>query len=165
MKDLKWMTKECIDMLKELGIPCGNVINVKANTRAKKRYGQCKRLKSGNYVINISHVLLKDEVPDVITKGTIIHELLHTAAFYDGHTGMWKRYADIVNKKYPEYNIKRVADVKETGIKIANDDDYKYIIKCEKCGREVRFMRMCKKVENPEMYIHKNCGGKFKRHK
>lgn len=78
MKDLKLLVYECIAELNSIGIDCGKIRNIEMNARAKSRWGQCNTVKSGVFDIEISSRLLDDSVEDVITKNTIIHELLHT---------------------------------------------------------------------------------------
>ena len=48
MKDLEKIISECISELKAIGIVCPE-ISYSVNTRAKKRWGQCKRLENGDY--------------------------------------------------------------------------------------------------------------------
>ena len=43
MKDLKMVANECMSMLENVGIEYGNITKWEINTRAIKRWGQCKK--------------------------------------------------------------------------------------------------------------------------
>ena len=109
MKDLMSLVEICKADLDSLGIKYGRVSNWTVNTRAKCRLGQCRKITAGLFDINISEALLKEDVDDQITLNTIMHELLHTVPGCFTHKGKWKLYADYVNKKLPQYTIKRVS--------------------------------------------------------
>lgn len=87
MKDLEKLVEECKKDLDEIGIPYRTVRNWLINTRAKCRWGQCRRVSTDIFDISISHRLLQDDVLDVAAKTTIIHELLHTVDGCSGHKG------------------------------------------------------------------------------
>lgn len=165
MKNLMKLVNESKAVLDSLNIPYDKNLIFKLNGRAKKMWGQYRFSPSGRCSIEISTRLLDENVSDIATKNTIIHELIHSAAPFDGHKGKWKAYANIVNRNYPEYKIKRTTSSEEKGIANQEIKMAKYIIKCEKCGYEIGYSRMCKTVQSPERYIHKNCGGTFKRYK
>ena len=78
MKDLLKLAAECMAQLNALGIDCGKV-TFTVNTRAKKRWGQCRVVGAGSYEISISERLLHDDVDDMAAKNTIMHELAHAA--------------------------------------------------------------------------------------
>lgn len=94
MKDFNLLVNECIAELDSIGIVCGKIRNIEINTRAKCRWGLCRTVKSGVFDIEISSRLLEDNVEDIVTKNTIIHELLHTVRGCHGHTGKWKVLAE-----------------------------------------------------------------------
>lgn len=88
MKDLLKLTAECMAQLNALGIDCGKV-TFTVNTRAKKRWGQCRVVGAGSYEISISERLLHDDVDDMAAKNTIMHELAHAAdGCRSGHRGV-----------------------------------------------------------------------------
>lgn len=151
MRDLQKYAIECMEELDNIGIEYGNVIDITVNTRAKKRWGQCKALGNGNFSINISAFLL-DESTDVEgLKNTIIHELLHTCKGCLNHGTEWKRLASIVNRAYG-YNIKRTSSAEEKGCTCVPDNtkvrSIKHKLVCNKCGhvfiryRDSKFTRM-----------------------
>ena len=47
--------------------------------------------------------------------------------------------------------------------KISGKDDYKYLIVCTQCGREVRKNRKSSIVDYPQLWRCGICGGTFKR--
>ena len=137
MKDLMNLVAICKEDLDSLGIKYGRVSNWTINTRAKCRLGQCRKIAGDLFDISISSMLLVDEVEDRVTLNTIMHELLHTVPGCLNHNGRWKVYAEFVNKKLPQYNIKRVAKESETGIVVERKPPvYKYILRCTKCGQK-----------------------------
>lgn len=164
MKDLMKLVKECEEELKPLGIKLGTVTEWSINTRAKRRWGQCKRISEGVFTINISERLLHENIDDVKTKETIIHELLHTVPDSYGHKGQWKILAQKVSKELPHYTIKRTTSSKEKGIEEEPEKraaNYKLV--CKKCGAVLTRTRKSRVVKYPDKYRCKKCGGRFKR--
>lgn len=156
MKNLNMLFEESVAELNAIGIIPGNVSSLVVNTRAKKRWGYCRKLPDGRYEIQISDRLLFDDVDDTSTKNTIIHELLHTVEGCLCHTGKWKKLAERVNRAYSQYNIKRTSTAEEKGI----DEKpiiptYKYTVKCPQCGTVYRRIKKTKLVKYPERY---RCG-------
>lgn len=147
----------------ELNIPVPDNIsnNVTVNPRPKKRYGCCRKI-NGRFQIEISEFLLKCD-PDKV-RGVIAHEVLHTCRDCYNHGNKWKEYAERMNERYG-YNIKRISTNEEMGISPQESDDnnaskIKYIIKCQRCGREYprqRFTCVMKKINAYRC----SCGGKL----
>lgn len=164
MKDLMILVEICKSDLDSLGIKYGRVSNWTVNTRAKCRLGQCRKIAAGLFDINISEALLKEDVDDQITINTIMHELLHTVPGCFTHKGKWKLYADYVNKKLPQYTIKRVSKESEVDITIDRKQPvFKYILRCTKCGQEVKRQKETKVITNYKRYRCGNCGGRLER--
>jgi len=162
MRDLLKYGAMCMDMLDDLNIPYGNVLEIVINTRAGKRWGQCKKISSG-YSININADLLREENDEAGLINTLLHELLHTCPNCMNHGECWKRYAAMINRRYG-YDVKRTSSAEEKGVVIRNvgrKEEYKYFCKCEKCGYVWRYKRMCETVRNPGKYQHHGCGGKL----
>lgn len=154
----------CKSDLDSLGIKYGRVSNWTVNTRAKCRLGQCRKIAAGLFDINISEALLKEDVDDQITLNTIMHELLHTVPGCFTHKGKWKLYADYVNKKLTQYTIKRVSKESEVNITIDRKQPvYKYILRCTKCGQEVKRKKETKVITYYKRYRCGNCGGRLER--
>ena len=164
MKDLISLVEICKSDLDSLGIKYGKVSNWTVNTRAKCRLGQCRIITSSLFDINISEALLKEDVDNQITLNTIMYELLHTVPGCFTHKGKWKLYADYVNKKLPQYTIKRVSKESEVNITIDRKQPvYKYILRCSKCGQEVKRQKETKVITNHKRYRCGDCGGRLER--
>ena len=159
MKDLKRLAAECERDLRSIGIVPGKVVGWQINTRAKRRWGQCKKLPDGTFTISIAASLMEDSVCDQATKNTVMHELLHTVQGCHGHTGKWKMLADTINRRLPSYTIKRTTEYGEKGIA---KPPSKYVIQCTKCGKEYGRERMSPVVKNYTKY-RCSCGGTFRR--
>lgn len=161
MRNLNVIAKECMKMLDDIGVKYGNVTEFTINTRAHRRWGQCKRVANG-YSINISATLL-DESNDVNgLKNTILHELLHTCDGCMNHGTKWKTLASKVNNAYG-YNIKRCSDANEKGVENDTRVVYKYEIQCQECGHSYKREKMSKAIQHPEKYRCGQCHGKLKR--
>lgn len=165
MKNLDVLVSECENDLSSIGITFGTVRNWTINTRAKKRWGQCKKISSDVFDINISYRLLDDNVSDQAAKNTIMHELLHTVKGCYGHKGLWKTLADKVNKLLPQYTIKRTTSSSEKGvaeISSYNPMPYRYTIECLSCGKISYRKKKSRVIEYPSSYRCGCCGGKLK---
>jgi hypothetical protein len=163
MKDLQILANECMDELNALDIPYNKNIKFEINSRAKCRWGQCRKTYD-YYIISISDRLLNDSVDDVATKTTILHELLHTTPNGMTHKGEWKIYADAVNHYYG-YNIKRCTSADEKGvesIRVERKHHITYVCQCDKCGLIIEKHKMSNFIRFPNHYGHKNCNGRFK---
>ena len=114
------------------------------NTRAIKRYGQCKKLADHFFEISINKAFARVcDIRDV--KNTIVHEILHSLPNGMTHKGAWKRYANTVNYKLPHYHITRTNSYE--GYAEAKPDA-KYVMYCPDCGRE------WKRYKKTEMITH-----------
>lgn len=163
MKDLIKIIDKCKLQLDSIGIKYGNVRNVTVNTRAKCRWGECKKIASSVFDINISNVLLDDDVDEQILMNTVMHELLHTVPGCLKHTGKWKTLADFVNKQLPFYNIKRTMSYDEAGISHnLKEPVYRYFLQCENCGIVIKRQRKSRVISEYKKYRCSKCGGKLK---
>lgn len=158
MKDLKMVANECMSMLDEIGIEYGNVTSWEINTRAIKRWGQCRK-RNGNYTISIASKLLEDSVDIKALETTVLHELLHTVNGCMNHGYNWQNVANKVNSRYG-YNIKRTTSNEEKGIERT---PYTYMVKCKDCGREIGRYKMSNVIQRPQNYRCGSCGGKLER--
>ncbi len=162
MKDLTKYVEECQHDLDLLRIPYGTVRRWEINTRAKTRWGQCKRVSKGVFDISISARLLEDDVDNQAVKDTIAHELLHTVSGAYDHQAKWKALARQVNTKIPGYNIKRTTSYEEKGIAASpKQRNYRYVLQCEKCGHTTYRERESKLVKNPGNYRFALCDGRI----
>lgn len=147
MKDLMKLVAICQAELDGIGIKYGRVRNWSVNTRAKCRLRQCVKVAPGVFDINISAMVLDDEVDDQIAKDTMVHELLHTIPGCLTHKGKWRLHAEYANKILPQYSIKRAFKGEEGALKIERKKPvYKYILRCIKCGAEIRRQKETKVV-------------------
>ena len=161
MRDLNKVAKECMKELDAIGIKYGAITEFVVNTRAKKRWGQCRRV-PGGFSINISIRLLDESVPIDGLKNTIIHELLHSCKNCQNHGEMWKRQAAKVNKYYG-YGIKRCSSSEEKGVpeEIREQKDIKHKFVCKDCGQVILRTRESRFTKNYESYACGRCGGTF----
>lgn len=184
---LQKLYEECIKELKSIGIDLENnneigKIYISLSKRNTKRYGCCRQEKPNkNYKVTKKtrgrkkiiyekfeehHIEISKwvmELNDEIIKNTIIHELIHCIPFCNNHGEQFKKYALYINKELG-YNIKRVGNPKEDYEKsnisyIQKNIEYKYKIKCQKCGQEIYRQRFNTRRIN--IYRCGKCGGKL----
>lgn len=162
-KNLNKIFEECIKELKSIGIDMLDEkkigkIDISISKRNNKRYGCCKQeepdkafkiiTQRGSKKIikyekfNIHHIEISKwvlELDDNIIKNTIIHELIHCMPFCNNHGLQFKQYANYINFKLG-YNISRLGNKKEdyqkSNVEYEEEKQYKYKIKCTKCGQE-----------------------------
>lgn len=154
--------EEVISEAQELKIPVPANINkqVYINPRPKRRFGCCS-MKGLNFNIEISEFLLKADEHKVRT--VIAHEVLHTCKNCRDHGSLWKEYASRMKDAYG-YDIKRVSSFEELGLEDylpdGTNDNIKYIIKCNKCGKEYPRQRFTCVMQKINAY-RCQCGGKL----
>ena len=164
MKDLMSLVDICKADLDSLGIKYGRVGNWTVNTRAKCRLGQCRVVDGDLFDINISEAVLKDDIDNQIALDVIMHELLHTVKGCFNHGAKWKKYAEYIKWKLPQYNIRRVATKGDAALIIERKEPvYKFILRCTKCGQEIKRQKETKVVINYKRYRCGKCGGKLER--
>ena len=151
---------DCMDKLDRIGIPYGNIVEVTVNTRATRRFGQCRRLPSGDFTINISDILLDERNSDTQLIQTMFHEILHTIPGCFNHGKEWQRYADIVNRQYGT-NVARTSSA--ANLTVQKEVYYKYRFVCENCGQEVKRQRESDFVKHYKSYTCGCCGGHFQK--
>lgn len=161
MLNLNEIARECLEELDALEINYGKIERFEVNTRALKRWGQCRAV-PGGYTINISARLLEDEKSIKGLKETIIHEIIHTCKGCMNHGTEWKRIVNIVNNKYG-YNIKRTSSSEEKQVNQISMENYKHKVVCNGCGREVYKIRECSITQHPESWKCGVCGSHFSR--
>lgn len=160
MDKLNLLVAECKSELDSIGIKYGRVKSVIVNTRAVRRWGQCKSHKDGTFTISISSRLLQDGVDAMATKDTIMHELLHTVPGCMNHGSKWTQMAQKVNQKFPGYSISRTTSSEEKSVEKV---PYKYVVKCPKCGDTWGRYRRSALIDHPERYQCAACGVKLVR--
>lgn len=161
---LEVIAEDCARELRDLGFPVAENITYKVNTRAKKRWGQCRRFPGGSYEININAALCDGKHFDGLRE-TLFHELLHSCPGCMNHGATWKKYAAIVKTRYG-VEVTRCGDAASKGFA---DGEYvverktNHILRCRTCGHEYKFARAGKAVTHPEWYHCGKCGGKLDR--
>ena len=157
---LNTLYEECIKELSSIGINLDEKkigkINIGLAKRFTKRYGCCKQespkeeefhyVKRGRRKYKVYDIFQKHtieiskwvmELDDNIIKNTIIHELIHCLPYCNNHGKEFKKYANIINEKL-KYNITRLGnkkeDYKKSNKEYKEEENYKYKIKCKKCG-------------------------------
>ena len=161
MRDQNEYAAFCMSLLDDIGIPYGHITSFKVNTRAAKRWGQCKRV-PGGFEININVALLDERNNEDGLINTILHELLHSCEGCMNHGEKWKRYA---NRVYSAYgiHIKRCSSSDEKGVLEETRPlcvrEPAYAVKCAKCGSIIRRTRKSKVIQHPEMFRCGKCYG------
>jgi predicted SprT family Zn-dependent metalloprotease len=173
MRNLLDYVQQGITMLEGIGIHCGNIVEIEANSRATSRWGQCKTIQydedwnKRTYKISISVILLDERNSEDGLMNTILHELLHSCEGCHGHTGEWKRLAAKVNRELG-YNIKRTSSSEEKGVKFdtrkkPNQSSVpKFFVECSQCGLVYGRMKRTKVIQHPGQYRCGRCGGKLR---
>ena len=162
MRDLTEYVCKAMDMLDSIGVKYGNIIDCTVNTRAQKRWGQCRKV-SGGYTININAVLLDEQNSEDGLMNTILHELAHSVDGCMNHGANWKAVANRIYSAYG-YKIKRTDSAEDKGvIESTRQIEYKYQFRCEKCGKVIGRTRASRFTRNPERFIHTGCGGHFQK--
>lgn len=135
---LKLACEDARDVLDDLGIKYRTVTDVTINYKHPSWWGRCTRKKVTSteftYSIEINVELLANNVEWEELLNTVIHEYLHCHEDRFKHTGEWKRCAELINREYPIYNIKRTASCEERGVDRAALGLYKYRVDCDRCG-------------------------------
>ena len=162
MKSFETLRGDCLTEVKNVGITPGTIKSWSINTRARKRWGYCKKELDGTYTIQIAQQLLTDDrISEKACKETIIHEILHTCRGCMNHGEKWKAYAQLMNRTYG-YNIKRITTGIEKGV-----EDYqpkrmtiKYVFTCGGCGAKIYRKRKSKFTRYYRNYICTRCGAR-----
>ena len=107
------MLAECIELMRELGVPISDSICPEVKlVGTHSYYGRCnskgslKRYTEFDYYIEISGHTLQNTEKSL--RNTLIHELIHTVPDGLCHTGEWKKWAKYVSEK-TGYNIQRLS--------------------------------------------------------
>lgn len=135
--------------------------NIEYNLNNKKRsLGTTKRYSNNTYLIEISiHAFKKGKTRHDLVN-VLIHEMLHVLYFHDGHTGRWK---EIANKFNQSNYSKKFGKIERTG-KIKRDiSDYKYAVKCKKCGDIIGKFKKTDLIKYTDEFYCTICGGDYKR--
>ena len=163
------LAEQCVEDLVGIDIPVSTNIYFTINARAKRRFGQCRKLplyesqvKGFDYEIQISNELIKKGINLKAFKQVVYHELIHSISGCMNHGHNFKKYANKINCIY-NTDIERTTSYENLGIKNADEiKNIKYIIKCNDCGQLIKRSKYSKLVANCSDYIC-GCGGKLTR--
>ena len=158
MHDLQAVGQSCKARLEAMGIRCG-AVRFELDTRARRRWGSCRRLPGGGCRIGVSPRLL--EAPREALENTLYHELLHAATGVTGHTGSWKQLAALVSQRLGT-RITRTATFEDKGLS-GQEADAPYRFVCTGCGAQVLRYRACPFTRRPDRYRCSRCGKPFRR--
>ncbi len=149
--------------LERMGIPFHRPSAWLVNTRARRRWGQCRKFPDGHYEINISERLLESPEQKDALRTTILHELLHTCYGCMNHGKRWKMYAEKVNAALG-CTIRATESSKEMGLpEETGRAVYKHKFVCRTCGAVVYRQRESRFTKNYQYYRCARCGGTFHR--
>lgn len=147
---------ELIALAKSIKIPVSDRIipHVFLNSRRKTILGSCERIKSGEYKIILSSVVLEGGEDEV--RAVIAHEILHSCRGCVNHGKLWRKYAAKLGAELG-CEIKRTT-LSESAQRLR--EAAPYILRCQSCGREIHRFRKSAVVKHPERY-RCACGGKL----
>ena len=150
MKNVEQLVRRAARELRDIGVDAGYIADITVDTRSKSRWGRCKkRWDAGRqcevFKLEISAMLLDDDVSYFATMDTVMHEVIHTCPGCFNHGAEFKRVAKMVNLAYG-YNVKRCTSAEEKNIQI-EPRAYKYSLRCTKCGHVYRYKRATKLVQ------------------
>lgn len=153
MHDFQKYIGDCKGMLDALNIPYAKSITFRVNGRWTSRLGQCAK-HGDDYTIEIAAKLLDDRTPPNSLRQTILHELLHSCEGCMKHTGLWREYAERVNRAY-DLQISRLTPREDIGVPQELEKPFNYIMICPHCGAEYKRYRMTDSFRFPYKF---NCG-------
>ena len=146
-------------------IPTKDIIKVgELKTRSKKvrgvtytfrkiNYGTSNNTDKTNY-IGINKKLMSDSFE---IKKTMVHELIHTIPECNNHGSVFQKYARLINKHYPEYNVSTYYTPDSAEIENIANIKPKYVVICETCGTKTYFYRKCKTLDIISRCTCKKC--------
>ncbi len=154
--DINELLRQVIAEAKAIKIPVSDKIlpEVVINSRAKTRFGCCKKVGTG-YMIELSERVVS--AGEKACKEVLAHEVLHSCYGCIDHGARWKSYAEKMNAAY-RYSISRATGSEEIGVE--KDYPVRYRFRCEKCGLVFERMRQSVFVKNYTRYRCR-CGGRL----
>ena len=182
---LEQLYNQCLAELKSIGFNLNKEIigeiTIQLSKRNNKRYGCCKQEnpdekykvikkvgrkkyiqyeKFNKHTIEVSKWVM--DLDEKVIKNTIMHEIIHCFPYCNNHGPQFKKYANFINIKLG-YNISRLGN-KEKDFQNSNiqytKEEYKYTIKCKKCGKQFHRNRLQK---NFFVKYRCMCGGKLEK--
>lgn len=159
MHNLKAISRWAEHVLISLDIPYCPPAELRINTRARTRYGQCRKTPEG-FSINISEVLLKNSSDLRALQTTLLHELLHTCPGCMNHGPLWQYYADKVNAATGLHISTTVDFSREYGLPDLRKEKtpvYRYLLYCPHCDQQWPYQKRSKAITYPALYACPDC--------
>ena len=122
--------------LEDIGIPVSENIDPYIRiSRAKRRWGSCKKINGGRYkfCISISDICFNEPEYIDFIKNTMAHEIIHTAKGCFDHGRLFKTYGKMAEKKGYIVNISDKSSVVKSEEELF--DEARHVLKCSKCGK------------------------------
>lgn len=165
MKNLFELFQQCMYEVEAAGIKPGHIVDIKINSRATNRWGQCQK-RGRNYYLNFNALLFDESTSEKGVKETIIHEILHTCEGCMNHGREWNRLGAIMERKYG-YDISRTATAEDVGVDQTVYEAYrtskaKYKIVCDDCGETTYRNRASNVTKYISQYRCAKCHGSLR---
>ena len=147
---------QVIGQARDLSVPVSGSIDphVRVNTRARTRFGCCRR-EGGRYTVEVAAALLEADESAVCR--ILAHEVLHTCPGCANHGRRWKHWAGIMSNRFG-YDIHRTDSHESLGLE--DDRPVRWLVVCRSCGKTMPRMKRSALVEHPERYRCR-CGGRL----
>ena len=139
------------------GIKVGKISRVLVSDKSFGKFGSCRRLINGYFVIEITDLGLHGDV-----KTTIVHELIHTVEGCFNHGPKFQEIARLLSSAY---NIELGTKASKNEMELSKEyriAKAKYVIRCKKCGQIITRQRATRLVKLPMTY-RCGCGGDLER--
>lgn len=169
--DFDLLMQQIIEEARAARIPVSDAIqpHVVVNTRAKTRYGSCRKV-GAEYVIEISVRMQNAAEEDV--RAVLAHEVLHTCRNCMNHGPLWRTYAARFSATCG-YTIARTGNIPGADVRPEKEaiqrsgkeyamHEINYVLMCESCGALFPRIQFSKVVQYPERYRCR-CGGTLRR--
>ena len=154
LKDIYDEVTECQEILKYFGYNPGEVVDIKWNTRAKKRLGNCHR-EYGVFSLNFNKLYFEIGEP-INIHSTIMHEIIHTIPNCFNHGPNFQKVANVLNGHF-NYKIARTSSDINYSSFLQNEREKRgiaYLIHCNTCGKDLkhyyRTTKIIKSIKNNE---------------
>ena len=162
MKNLNELLEIAKEKCSSVGIPYGNITDIKINNRLSRAWGRCLTKNHKDFWIEINGKYAKDEFStnDNIIE-VICHEIIHTCEGCWNHGYKFMQYGKLLTAAYGI--IVQATDNAEnrTIDSIAWKNSKKYAVKCN-C-RTIHKDRMCDIIKYPQIFKCTKCKGNFER--
>ena len=161
MYDFNKVVQNCLLKCDETNIKYGIIKGFTLFNEGRDYLGICKTVNCDEYTIEISSMLLDEQIPIEILESVILHEILHTCIGCFNHGKTWRQEAQKINSKYG-YNISRRGNIQIKDLNLMGGR-YKYVVRCKSCGKLYGYQRMSKALKNLNDYECPICKGELER--